>query len=569
MKDFFRKNWHYIILGLIVVLAIFLRVWHFSDWVHFGMDQARDANLVSDAVQNGPGQLPLLGPRAGGTYVRLGPIFYYLQYISAEISNSIMPPVFAYPDLLFSVLTIPLFFLFLRRFFSRTASLAVTALYAANFVIIQYSRFAWNPNSIPFWTLLSFFSFLKAIDENRKRQKYLWLLAATVGWAVAGQLHFIVLAAVPLVFFFFLLWTGKWRKLSWKEAVFVVLILLILFSPIILSDIKMKGDNIKQFVWAFQYKPQEHSFVDNLKESVTSRANYYTLILTTYISPTGKASLLAGILLSLFGIGYTINGIQKEKDEKRKNFLKFIFIWGAVAFLVLIPFAFQIKPRFLFFEIFIPFMFVAMGIEWLSSGKKYQNFTRAAAVIAVLAVISLNLEATASWFSKLATDSKFHVWGNRLSFIKYPNAVTLSDTEEEVAYIERKWEENPTKLYFFGNMELRSPPLYLLEATNPKIDYAYFSFSTHDFSGQYFFFTDEKRGFDSLPKKLQLKFDLLSSQRFEKLAVHDLALKPAQPKKSEVKDIEDSSDEEPDSETETNVKKGLKKSDRVLWGEIF
>ncbi|HLM83842.1 MAG TPA: hypothetical protein VK254_01360, partial [Candidatus Bathyarchaeia archaeon] len=75
-----RKNWVCIILALIVVFAVAIRVYHFSDWLHFGMDQARDASLVRDAVQNGPSQLPLLGPRAAGTFVRLGPIFYYFQY---------------------------------------------------------------------------------------------------------------------------------------------------------------------------------------------------------------------------------------------------------------------------------------------------------------------------------------------------------------------------------------------------------------------------------------------------------------------------------------------------------
>ena len=112
MKEFIKKNWVYLVLALIIVAAAGFRVWHFSDWLHFEMDQARDGSLVKEAVQNGPSQLPLLGPRAGGTFVRLGPIFYYFQYASAKLSGSTLPSVFAYPDLLFSILAIPFFFLF-------------------------------------------------------------------------------------------------------------------------------------------------------------------------------------------------------------------------------------------------------------------------------------------------------------------------------------------------------------------------------------------------------------------------------------------------------------------------
>lgn len=566
MKAFFKKNLAYLILALIIVLAFFLRAYHFSDWLHFGMDQARDANLVSEAVKEGPSQLPLLGPRAGGTYVRLGPIFYYFQYLSAKIFNSTAPPVFAYPDFLFSILTIPLFFFFLRRFFRDFVALLVVSLYAFNFVIIQFSRFAWNPNSIPFWTLLTFYALLRAGDEKKKSRKYFWIALVAIGWAVAGQLHFVALAAIPLVIFLFLFWTGKWRIFSWKELLLMFLLVLILFSPAVLSDIKMKGDNIRQFIWAFEYKPQEHSFWENIKTSVISRANYYTNILTTYTSPTGKASLLAGIALSLFGAGYAIGGIRKEQDKKKKNFLKLILTWAAVSFLVLVPFAYQIKPRFLFFEIYIPFIFAGLGMDWLLKSKNYQKLSYLTVIVSVFAVIALNLEATKSWFNKLEKGSNFYVWGNRLSFVQYPKAITLSDFQEAADCIEKKWLANKTKLYFYGNLELRNPLIYLLEKRNPELDFGYISYKTKDFSGRYFAITTKNGGFEALPKHYQPKFDLVEYRVFKKLAIQELKLKEIQPKVSEKESWKEAKIE---SETEKNTKRGLKKSDRVLWRDLF
>ncbi|MFH0929897.1 MAG: glycosyltransferase family 39 protein [Candidatus Moraniibacteriota bacterium] len=569
MKEFIKKNWVYLVLVLIIVAATGFRVWHFSDWLHFGMDQARDASLVKEAVQKGPSQLPLLGPRAGGTFVRLGPIFYYFQYLSAKLSGSTSPSVFAYPDLLFSILVIPLFFFFLKLFFKNATALLVTALYAFNFVIIQFSRFAWNPNSIPFWTLLTFYALLRAADEKKKGKKYFWISLIAIGWAVAGQLHFVTLAAIPLVILFFLLWTGKWRNFSWKEAVAVIVLMMIFFAPVILSDIKMSGDNAKQFMWAFKYKPQEHSLTDNLKADLSMHANYYTQILTTYISPTGKASLLAGAILSLFGLIYIFGSLKKEKDDQRKTFLKLIFAWAAVSFLILIPFAFQIKPRFLLFEIFIPFVFVGFGVEWLLAGKKWKKLATVAAIGAVFVIICLNTEATAAWFGKLESGKKFSVWGERYPFVQYPKEITVSDFQQAADFVEKKSPDTGKKIYFYGNLELRNPLIYLLKEKNPDLDYGYISFSKKDFSGAYFSISTANGGFESLPKHYQPKFDLIENAIFEKLAIQELSLKGVQPKKSEEESLKEPKDPKTQSETEKNSKKGLKKSDRVIWGDIF
>ncbi|NMC87867.1 MAG: hypothetical protein GYA69_05505, partial [Candidatus Moranbacteria bacterium] len=87
MKDFFKQNKSKIaIVFFLVFLAagIFLRTYNFHDWLRFNTDQARDAVVVSDFLE-GKTALPLLGPKAGGTDFKLGPIFYYFQIISAKI----------------------------------------------------------------------------------------------------------------------------------------------------------------------------------------------------------------------------------------------------------------------------------------------------------------------------------------------------------------------------------------------------------------------------------------------------------------------------------------------------
>lgn len=55
-----KKNWAVIVLFLIIAGAVFLRTYNFNDWLYFKMDQSRDALLINNVVENGPGYLPVM-----------------------------------------------------------------------------------------------------------------------------------------------------------------------------------------------------------------------------------------------------------------------------------------------------------------------------------------------------------------------------------------------------------------------------------------------------------------------------------------------------------------------------
>ncbi|MEA1926162.1 MAG: phospholipid carrier-dependent glycosyltransferase, partial [Patescibacteria group bacterium] len=191
------KRFTFLFLVIIIAGAIFVRTYHYHEWLFFKWDQARDAVLLAPAIQHGPEHLPLLGPRAtrvGNDYLRLGPAYYYTQYISGALFSSTKPDVFAYPDLFFSILTIPLLYFFLRLYFSRFNALLGVLLYAFSFLIIQYSRFSWNPNSVPFFTLLSFYGLLQFTKKDQSlKKKTLWLGLWALALSIASQYHFFAL----------------------------------------------------------------------------------------------------------------------------------------------------------------------------------------------------------------------------------------------------------------------------------------------------------------------------------------------------------------------------------------
>src|SRR4030042_1926401 len=146
--------------------------------------------------------------------------FYYFQYLSGKIFNSTRPDVFAYPDLFFSIAVLPLLFIFLRLYFSRRISIFVVAMYAFSFLVIEYSRFAWNPNSLPFFVILSFYGLLKFLKEVNEKKKRWWIALWAVGIFIGSQLHFLgffVLLGVSGIMF--LVHYRVWEKSNIKEYV--------------------------------------------------------------------------------------------------------------------------------------------------------------------------------------------------------------------------------------------------------------------------------------------------------------------------------------------------------------
>ncbi|PID51590.1 MAG: hypothetical protein CR954_01025, partial [Candidatus Moraniibacteriota bacterium] len=194
----------YSVLGVLFVCGAFLRLWQFSPLMHFELDQARDMFVVYDMVEGGAHDIPLIGPQARGRELYLGPLFYYFSYVSARLFG-VSPETVALPDVLFSLCAIPLFYLFTRRFFDRPLSCGMTGIVAVSLFLVIYGRFAWNPNSMFFWSLVTFYSILRAWDGTQLKRG--WFASAVVGLAVVTQLHFVAFIAAPATFIAYMLCT--------------------------------------------------------------------------------------------------------------------------------------------------------------------------------------------------------------------------------------------------------------------------------------------------------------------------------------------------------------------------
>lgn len=466
MKKWFSDglDWKMVIFLSVVLFAIFLRVWHFHDWLFFKMDQARDAFHALHILEGGIGWIPLLGPKAGGTNLNLGPAYYYFQYVAVGIFQSANPSVMAYPDLFFSILSIPLFYLVLKRYFSRDWSMIISSAYALCFLAIEYSRFSWNPNPLPFFNLLFIFALLKVFDGNC-RFPLRWTAVAAVAFSVSTQLHFLSFLTLPLITLIFLVVQGKesLKFLDWKKIAIFIAIVLVFYAPFFASDYLTHGKNTKEFFKAIHSKASDHSLMENISKDAFYFGENWAIILTGYIQ-SGKdnhASILTWLIFILPALVLNFYLYRREKDEKRKRFLLVTFLWFVIYFLSYIPIAYSTRPRFFLPMLFLPFIFAGyVSRYFLEFLPKEKNLGKIAAFLVFAIIIAGNLYGTELWFREIKEAQKKGVYPDRTIILKARDGVVLWHLEKVADYIAGNCPAN--EVYFNSISEYNRPMKYLL-----------------------------------------------------------------------------------------------------------
>ncbi|QQS15769.1 MAG: glycosyltransferase family 39 protein [Candidatus Moraniibacteriota bacterium] len=439
----FRTAW---ILCGIVVVGIFIRTYHFREWLHFGSDQARDVMLVGDVV-HGVEPWPLLGMEAGNTRFDLGPVYYYFQIASAHIFG-VRPDTLAYPDLLFSILTIPLAFFLFRKLFETNLSLALTGLYSISFYIVEYSRFAWNPNMIPFFVGLFLLSLTEFMEADEKT-KWRWIFALGIAIGIGVQLHTILLFLFPAMLLGMFLIFSKKNIGAIVRLVSIVAIAFALNIPQAISEVQTHGKNTKLFFKALTDRSGSGSsqFAESLKTDILCHAqanshmlsalghhgncNFLSLIDHPERFSGGFSLLLAygsimlSVIFSAIGYGLLAFLVFTEADPKRRKFLLVIFIYTGLSFLILFSVIIGAPLRYFIHATFIPF--ILLGLILVRIRKYSFPFARTVvwAVIATSAL--LNVRAIGIEASQLASGTR----GN-------PGFVVLGEAERMVDYMRER-----------------------------------------------------------------------------------------------------------------------------------
>jgi len=578
-KKWIKDNWIILVLAIIVLGAVFVRVYKFEDWLYFKSDQVRDAKLVAAAFENGPGELPLLGPRAAGTFLRLGPVFYYMQYASVETFNSIEPHVFAFPDLLLSILTIPLLFYFLRQFFSRRNSLLLVFSYSFSFIIIQYSRFAWNPNSIAFFGLLFILSLYKASQEKDSKKGGLWLLLVALSYAIASQLHFVAFVGYPIVALLF--WVRYFpRKINWKYWLGAVLIGLFFYIPVVLSDLQTEGDSINQFIYAVTAKTggEQNALQDNLRQIST----LFSMFLTSFGHSKAVLSMWAGVALVLLGLASL--GCLWKKGKKNKPFLYLILIWFLVFVVLQIKTNTSLKPRFFMPMAAIPFVFLGLIYTCLDQLKsRVATFLIFLSVFIILLANLNGIKIAYDYFNNQDRDDI-----DRKIFIKQDDAKVLEKHFLATKYMANEVEKTGKIACFYSGSSYERTYEFLFRVYFPETSYDRISKGLEDKNSCQYFSVVTTNSEKTIGNHYIGYFDFEGSVEFGRIEVWNiiprenfLNYKEEEDATKKEGSVEEKTSEEITKELEDSIKKAIEdkvvaeeadepnRQDRVLWKHVF
>lgn len=299
-----------LILIFILIVAAFLRLYRIRDYIVFLGDEGRDALVWFNMVEKG--KFTFLGPTAsvGGFY--LGPVYYYLALPFYFIfRDPVGPAIFVG---LLGVATVWLIYFVTQRWFGKTSGLFASGIYAVTSLVIRYSRASWNPNPVPFFSLLGIYW----AATGAKEKKWWKLVGAGVCLGILWQLHYLTLIMAPIYLIIVLIYSNI-EGLTFNRAIRQVFLLtvgwMIGFSPFLAFEIYHHFPNART-VLEFISRPNGAVFnweLLGLFRSVIRNANRLTL--TIFSWQNGVVTLITTLIWALGGSLMIIFNKSNRSDK--------------------------------------------------------------------------------------------------------------------------------------------------------------------------------------------------------------------------------------------------------------
>lgn len=385
-----------ILLFLILCLAAFMRLYRIGDYLTFLGDEGRDVLVVWNILH---GHLTLLGPTASVGGFFLGPIYYYFMtpFLWLFNYNPVGPAVMV---ALIGIATVWLIYFVTSQFFNRPAALLAAFFYAISPLVIAYSRSSWNPNPMPFFSLLCLYILYLAVLKNKR----LLYVASGILLGIAMQLHYLstFLGVIVVVYIFVNAFYPVWKK---QQKVLYALRQIVTsyalfgigyiigWSPFLFFEIRHGFSNIRSiFDFVFHSNETGGSLafwptVNNVFFRIFAR------LITDYPPPEqvtlqGHLNITIWYFSSLFlaisttvylGVGF-VKSLKDKKDFAQKSLLLLWLVIGVFLF------GFYKKQIYdYYFTLLFPLPFILTSALFVGIAKKH----RALLVLSIIASIVL------------------------------------------------------------------------------------------------------------------------------------------------------------------------------------
>lgn len=390
--EFLKRNYKELtVLFVILLVGGFFRLYKIGEYMTFLGDEGRDAIIVRRFLVDF--DLMLIGPGTSVGNMYLGPLYYYFTSIGLWLAN-FSPVGPSIQIAILGILTIAFVYWVGREWFSKRAGAIAAGLYAIAPTTIIFSRSSWNPNIMPFFSLLCVYSVWRAWKKNQ----YGWLIVCAISFAFVMQSHYLGLLLTPVIAIF---WTmiffgstansdeiddsapvTKFIKMSFVSLV----VFLFLMSPLLIFDIRHGWINFTAMKDFFSDSQKTVSINpwSALPKIPAMLNNISTRLLAGRMESLGKIIVafvsIPSILLLL--------GRKKLHTNEASGFTT-LTIWMAVGLIGLGFYKYQIHDHYLGFLFTAPFLFVGGFLDGISD-----NLSKIGKVVLVVAcgfIVYVNL----------------------------------------------------------------------------------------------------------------------------------------------------------------------------------
>lgn len=310
---FTQKHYKYILLLLILILAAAMRFYRIREYITFLGDEGRDVLVVKRMLIDH--KLTLLGPITSVGSIYMGPIYYYFMapFLLLWQFDPVGPAVMV---AIFSLSTVFLIYKLSADFLKPSIGLIAGFLYAISPLTIVYGRSSWNPNIVPFFSILLVYSMLQVFEEKR----YKFLPVAGLSLGVLLQLHYVTFMFFLIIPVIYLVYRMRipWKKLIWAPTGFIVS-----YSPFILFEIRHGFINSQGALrFFFQQKSELVKGVIAFSDTIMDVfVRLFWRLVVIQNAEITKFLLLLIILLFFFNAQYL---------KKELNGIKILSIWFIV-----------------------------------------------------------------------------------------------------------------------------------------------------------------------------------------------------------------------------------------------
>lgn len=233
----------YFILGIVIILASFVRLYRLNQILGFYYDQGRDALVIWDLIHKG--KFFLIGPTTGIAGIFRGPYYYYLiaPFYLLGGGNPVWPSVFL---ALTSIAAIVLIYYLGATIISREAGLFAAMISSFSFYVVMASRWLSNPTPMLLLSVILIWMMIKVTQGKTK----VWpVISAICGLSLfcfgsSGELFYFLALAI------FAVWQYK-NLPKGKILLMTIIVFFLTFAPLLFFDIKHEGilrKNLGNFV---------------------------------------------------------------------------------------------------------------------------------------------------------------------------------------------------------------------------------------------------------------------------------------------------------------------------------